>query len=198
MPLSLVSVMVLRETIRPFASNETTAVVAIFVKILPEMSPETCSSQMPLPPLSDISQSTMRTSLPTEAMHQAAPLRQRNAAAIEGDAGQADAVGAFALQHRSAAAEHEFGRAAHADQLRAVRKPQHAGAIDARRQRQRHLRARGLVDRALQFCGLVVGTAGTHAILRDVAAERGGERRRARRRRATSPARRRRRRRMLQ
>ena len=64
MPLSLVSVMVLRETIRPSASNDTTAVVAIFLKILPEMSPETCSSQMPLPPLSDISQSAMRTSRP--------------------------------------------------------------------------------------------------------------------------------------
>ena len=38
MPLSLVSVMVLRDTIKPLASNETTAVVAIFVKMLPEMS----------------------------------------------------------------------------------------------------------------------------------------------------------------
>ena len=64
MPLSLVSVMVLRDTIRPSASNDTTAVVAIFLKILPEMSPETCSSQMPLPPLAVISQSAMRTSRP--------------------------------------------------------------------------------------------------------------------------------------
>jgi hypothetical protein len=57
---------------------------------------------------------------------------------------------------------------------------EHAGAIDARRQRQRRLRARGFVDRALQFGGLIVGAAGTHAILRDVAAERGDEGRRAR------------------
>ena len=87
---------------------------------------------------------------------------------------------AFALQHRGAAVENEFGRAAHADELRAALQAQHAGAVDARRQRQRHLRARGLVDRALQVFGLIVGTAGTHAVLRDVAAERGGERCRAR------------------
>ena len=115
-----------------------------------------------------------------EAMHQAAPRRQRNAAAVERDAGQADAAGAFALQHRRAAVEDEPGRAAHADQLRAAWQAQHAGAIDAGRQRQRHLRARGLVDRALQGAGLVVGAAGPHAILRGVAPERRGRRRRAR------------------
>ena len=151
MPLSLVSVMVLRETIRPSASNDTTAVVAIFVKMLPEMSPETCSSQMPLPPLPRYFAIGDADVAPAEAMHQAAPLRQRNAAAVEGDAGQADTVGAFALQHRGAAAEDELGRAAHADQLRAALQAQHAGAIDARRQRQRHLRARGFVDGALQI-----------------------------------------------
>ena len=89
-------------------------------------------------------------------------------------------VSAFALKHRGAAVEDEFGRAAHADQLRAVLQAQHAGAIDARRQRQRHLRPRGLIDRALQDPGLVVGTAGPHAILRGVAPERRGQRRRAR------------------
>ena len=53
MPLSLVPRMVLRETIRPCASNDTTAVVAMSVKMLPLTSPETCSNQMPLPPLAD-------------------------------------------------------------------------------------------------------------------------------------------------
>ena len=69
-------------------------------------------------------------------------------------------------------------------------KAQHAGAIDARRQRQRHLRARGFVDRALQFCGLIVGTAGAHAILRDVAAkvEAGGAARAASGDIASAPA----------
>ena len=134
---------------------------------------------------------------PAEAMHQAAPLRQRNAAAIERDAGQADAVGAFALQHRSAAVEHEFGRAAHADQLRAALKAQHAGAIDARRQRQRHLRARGLVDGALQFWVWSSGLPGRtpYCVTSRPSVEVSGA---ARARRATSPARRRRRRRMLQ
>src|SRR5207247_1013582 len=81
---------------------------------------------------------------------------------------------------RPFASKIEVGRPANADQLRAVRKAQHAGAIDARRQRQRRLRAHGFVDRALQFRGLIVGAAGTHAILRNVAPERGGEGRRAR------------------
>ena len=113
-------------------------------------------------------------------MHEAAPGRQRNAAAVERDAGEADAAGAFALKHRGAAVEDEFCRAAHADELRAVLQAQQSGAIDAGRQRQRHLRARRFVDRALQSSGLVVGTAGPHAILRGVAPERRGQRRRAR------------------
>ncbi len=64
MPLSFVPVMVLRETISPCASNDTIAVPAMSVMILPEMSPETCSIQMPLPPLFAISQSVMRRSRP--------------------------------------------------------------------------------------------------------------------------------------
>src|SRR6185437_3756929 len=52
--------------------------------------------------------------------------------------------------------------------------------IDARRQRKRHLRACGFVDRALQRLGLVVRTAGPDAILRGIAPERGGEGSRAR------------------
>jgi hypothetical protein len=68
--------------------------------MLPLMSPEQFSNQMPLPPLRVISQS---------------------------------AAGAFALQHRCAAVEDQFGGAADADQLRAVLQAQHAGAIDPRR-----------------------------------------------------------------
>ena len=64
--------------------------------------------------------------------------------------------------------------------MRAVLQPKHAGAIDAGRQRQRHLRARGVIDRALQGPGLIVGAAGVDAILRGVAPERRGQRRRAR------------------
>ncbi len=46
MPLSLVPRIVLRETTRPAASNETTAVEAVLVMMLPLISPETCSSQI--------------------------------------------------------------------------------------------------------------------------------------------------------
>ncbi len=111
-----------------------------------------------------------------EAMDQAAPRRQCNAAAVEREVGDADAAGAFALNHRGAAVENQPGGAAHADQLRAVLQPQHAGAIDAGRQRQRHLCPRGFVDGALQSPRLVVGAAGPHAILRGVASERRGQR----------------------
>src|SRR5207245_1166132 len=55
-----------------------------------------------------------------DTMDQAAPCRQRNAAAVERDAGKADAASAFAQEHRGAAIENELGRSAHADQLRAA------------------------------------------------------------------------------
>ena len=148
--------------------------------MLPLTSPETFSNQMAAPPLPDDLAIGDADVASAQAMHQAAPRRQRNAAAIQRDAGEADAAGAFALKHRRAAAENEPGRAAHADQLRAVLQAKQPGAIDARRQRQRHLRARGIVDRPLQHSGLVFGAAGTHAILRGVAPERRGQRRRAR------------------
>ena len=64
MPLSLVPEIVLRETMRPCASNDRIAVAAVLVMILPLISPETCSNQMPLPPLPLISQSMMRMSRP--------------------------------------------------------------------------------------------------------------------------------------
>ena len=105
------------------------------------------------------------------------PDKQRNAAAVQRDTGEADACRALALQNRRAAGEDEFCRAANADELRAALQPKHPAAIDARRQGKRALRARSLVDRALQGPGLVVGTAGPHAILRDIAAERGSRRR---------------------
>src|ERR1700682_3160057 len=109
-----------------------------------------------------------------EAMHQAAPHRQSNASAIQREVGKTNAVGAFALKHRRTAGEYEPGRAAHADQLGAALQAKHPGTIDARRQRQRHLRAGGIVDRPLQDLGLVVGTAGPDAIMRGVAPERRG------------------------
>ncbi len=117
---------------------------------------------------------------PAEAMDQTAPGRQRNAAAVDREVGDADTVGAFALKHRGAAGENKPGGAAHAHQLRAVLQAKHAGAIDARRQCQRHLRPRRLIDGALQSPRLIVGAAGPDAILRSVASERGGRRRRAR------------------
>src|SRR6266567_3330118 len=92
MPLSLVFWMVLRDTSRPCASNDTIAVVAVLVMMLPLMSPETPSNQ-------------------------AAPRRKRDAAAIERDVGEADMAGAFALKHRRAARKHKPGRAANPDQL---------------------------------------------------------------------------------
>ena len=180
MPLSLVPRMVLRDTIKPCASNEVMPVTAILVKMLPLTSPETFSNQMPLPPLLAISQSVMRMSRPAEAMHEAAPRRQLDAAAVQRDVGQPDAACAFARKHRRAAGEDKFGRAAHADQLAAAGEPQQTGAVDTGRQCERHLRAGGLVDRALQRAGLVVRAAGPHAILRGVAPERRGRRRRAR------------------
>jgi len=47
MPLSLVSRIVLRVTIRPCASKDVIAVTAILLMMLPLMSLETCSNQMP-------------------------------------------------------------------------------------------------------------------------------------------------------
>ena len=159
MPLSLVPEMVLRETISPSASNDTTADVAIFGKdVAGDVARHLFDPDAVAAAGRDLAIGDADVAA-AEAMHQAAPCRQGNAAAVERDTGQADAVGAFAQKHRSAAIEHKFGRAANADQLRSALQVQHAGAVDTRRQRQRHLRARGLVDRALQILGLVVGTA---------------------------------------
>ncbi|MHC2436827.1 hypothetical protein ACVMB0_004202 [Bradyrhizobium sp. USDA 4451] len=64
MPLSLVPLMVLRATIRPSASNDTNAVLAMSVKTLLLTSPDICSNQMPAPPLPVSWQSVMRMSRP--------------------------------------------------------------------------------------------------------------------------------------
>ena len=85
---------------------------------------------------------------------------------------QDDAAGAFGLQQRGTAVEHQPAGAAHADQLAAGRQSQQPGAVDPGRERERHLRARGVIDRALQVAGLVLGAAGANAVVRDVAAER--------------------------
>jgi hypothetical protein len=113
-------------------------------------------------------------------MHEAAPCRQRNAAAVERDAGEAEMSAALALEHRGAAIEDEPGRATRANQLRPIRQTQQAGTIDAGRQRQWRLYARGFIDGALQGFRLIVGTAGPHAVLRGVTPERGRQRCRAR------------------
>ena len=67
------------------------------VMMLPLTSPETFSNQMPLPPLPDDFAIGDADIASAEAMHEAAPRRQRNAAAVERDVGKADAAGAFAL-----------------------------------------------------------------------------------------------------
>ena len=198
MPLSLVPIMVLRETIRPCASNETKAVVAMLVMMLPLMSPETCSNQMPLPPLPEISQSMMRMSRPPRQCTRPRRVGSGMPPPSSVMPVRPMLAGAFALQHRGAAVEDELGRAAHADQLRAALQAKHAGAIDARRQRQRHLRARGFVDRALQdfWSGRRGCRAARHIAWRRARAPRSAAPRA--RHPATSQARRRRRRRMLQ
>ena len=97
MPLSLVPLMVLRETSKPCASNDTTAVAAVLVMMLPLMSPETLLEPDAVAAAAcDLAIGDADVAS-AEAMHEAAPCRQRDAAAIERDAGKADAAGAFAL-----------------------------------------------------------------------------------------------------
>ena len=180
MPLSLVPVIVLRDTIRPErVERYHRGGRDIGEDIAADVAGDLLQPDAVAAAADDLALGDADVA-PTEAMHEAAPRRQRNAAAVERDAGKSDMSFALALQHRGATVENEFGRAAHADELRAALQAKQAGAVDTRRQRQRRLRARRIVDRALQLLGLVVGAAGPHAILRDVAAERGDERRRAR------------------
>ena len=164
--------MVFCATTSPCASNDRMPVVAILEMMLPLIAPDDVFQ----PDAVAAAAGDLAIGDPdiasVQAVHQPAPGRQRNAGAVEHEAAEADAAAAFAeQQRRSAAAEHQLARAAHADQLRAAGQFQHAAAIDARRQRQRHLRARRIVDGALQRPGLVVGTVGPHAILGDVASE---------------------------
>src|ERR1700682_2577840 len=86
MPLSLVPAMVLRETIRPCASNDTTAVAAILPKMLPLMSPETPRARGRLPPAAGEFAIGDADVAPADAMHEAAPRRQRYPTAVENDA----------------------------------------------------------------------------------------------------------------
>ena len=151
------------------------------MKMLPLMSPDTCSSQMPLPPLAVISQSVMRMSRPPR---QCTRPRRWGRGMLPPSKVMPESPARPAPSPRIIEAppvKDNLGRAAHADELRAALEAQHAGAVDTRRQRQRHLRARRLIDGALQIAGLVVGAAGPHAILGDVAAKRGGQRCGARR-----------------
>src|SRR5262249_10287876 len=81
-----------------------------------------------------------------ETVDEAAARRERNAAAVEGDAGEADRAGAFAEDHRRTTGEDKFRRTAHAHELRAVLQPQQPGAVHAGRECQWYLRARSVVD----------------------------------------------------
>ena len=180
MPLSLVPVMVLRETIRPVrVERDDRGRRGVRDDVAGDVARDLLEPDAVAAAAGDLAIVDAHVAA-GEAMDQAAAIGQGNVAAVERDAGEAQAVGAFGEQHRRAAVEDEFGRAAHADELCAARKPQRAGAIEAGRQRQRHLRARRFVDRALQDAGLILGRVGPHAILRGVASERGGERRGAR------------------
>ena len=117
---------------------------------------------------------------PTETMNQAAPVGQGNAAAVKREVTEADMVGAIGRQQRCATREHQYGRAAHSDQLRALGESQRPGAVDAGRQREWSVDAGRFIDRPLQRVGLVVGCIRPHAVMGDVAPERRCQRCRAR------------------
>jgi hypothetical protein len=110
-------------------------------------------------------------------MYQATPLRQRDRAAIEDEAGERNAVGAFALEQRRAAGELQAAVAADADDLRAVGQMQRAGAIQSRREGERHAYSGAVVDGALQPLGLIVGRAGAQPVLGRIAPGQGLPRR---------------------
>ena len=95
-------------------------------------------------------------------LHESAPLRQWPLGAIEHEPGQRHMIRTSGRNEGGAFGQNQLGRATHADELRAGRKLQIAGAIDAGRDGERAARARGLVDGALQGAALVVGMAGAH------------------------------------
>ena len=97
MPLSLVPRMVLRATIRPSASNETIAVVGdVGDDVAADVAGDLLEPDAVAAAAGDLAIDDADIAA-AEAMHQAAPRRQRDAAAVERDVGEADMVGAFAL-----------------------------------------------------------------------------------------------------
>src|ERR1700730_13279354 len=81
MPLSLVPKMVLRETSRPCASNDTIAVVADRVMMLPAVAAGAFLEQDAVAAAADDLAIADADIAAAEAMHQAAPGRQRDPAA---------------------------------------------------------------------------------------------------------------------
>ena len=114
-------------------------------------------------------------------MNKSAPVGELDAGTIKREAGEGDAACTFASYKRRATCKLQDCCTAHTDKLAAVRQSQCAGAIGARRQRQRHLRAGGRIDGALEHFRLIVGTVWPHAVLRGVASERRCKGSRARR-----------------
>jgi len=128
MPLSLVPAMVLRETIKPFASNETIAVTAVSADDVaadiagnlfePDRAAAACHDLA----IRDANVAAGKT------MDQPAPGRQRNALPPSSVIPLRATLSAPSPNNnRGAADEGELGGAAHADQLRAARQTQHAG-----------------------------------------------------------------------
>jgi len=115
-------------------------------------------------------------------LNQRAAFGQRFAGAIKDETCERDVVGSARNDHRCAADEHEFGCAAHADDLGPRGKVQGADAVFAGTEHQRHPCAGGLIDRRLQHVGLLGAAAGAHAEGGGVDTEgrkrRGGSRRR--------------------
>src|SRR5262245_17139650 len=87
-------------------------------------------------------------------LQQAAIVRERLVLAVEGKARKGHVIRATREDEPRTAFENDPRRAAHADDLRASRQFELAGAIFTRSEHQRHARAGGLINRALQRCGL--------------------------------------------
>ena len=112
-----------------------------------------------------------RDPAPGRELNEAGILRQCLAAAVEGDAGEQDVVGAAANDQRCVVDRDESRCAGNADQPRAGRQHKPACAINAGAEDQRQPRARRAIDRTLQDLGLVVGTGGTDAQMEGIDAE---------------------------
>ena len=96
MPLSLVPRMVLRDTIRPCASNEVMPVTAMLRKnVAADIAGHILEPDAVAAAVGDLAIGDADVAA-AEAMHEAAPRRQLDAAAVERDVGQAELLGAFA------------------------------------------------------------------------------------------------------